>query len=84
MAVNKRFLDSAGAKYLVDKIQMIMDQKMSEDEILALFDEKLVPASAAEAGVVKVGSGLSINEDGVLSANVQSLDFENLNNVPTT
>lgn len=84
MAVNKRFLDSAGAKYLVDKIQLIMDQKMSEDEILALFDEKLVPASAAEAGVVKVGSGLSINEDGVLSANVQSLDFENLNNTPST
>lgn len=84
MAITKRFLDSAGAKYLVDKIELMLGQKVSEEQVLALFDEKLIPASADEAGLVKVGSGLSIDENGILSADVQSLDFDNLTNVPTT
>ena len=79
----KTFLDQAGAQYLVNKIQAIVDQKMSEDEILDLFDEKIVPASAQQAGVIKVGAGLSMN-DGVLSANIPSMDFANLSNTPNT
>ena len=79
----KTFLDQAGAQYLVNKIQQIIDTKISAEEAAALITDAVVPASAQTAGVVKVGSGLSIS-DGVLSANAQSIDFANLNNIPTT
>ena len=80
----KTFLDQAGAQYLVNKIQQIIDTKVSAEDAAALVAEAVVPASANTAGVVKVGNGLAI-QDGVLSAiGTQSMSFEQITNTPNS
>lgn len=41
-------------------------------------------ASSESIGGIKVGAGLSILEDGTLSANIQSLNWDQINNKPET
>lgn len=80
----KTFLDQAGAQYLVNKIQQIIDTKVSAEDAAALVAEAVVPASASTAGVVKVGDGLAI-QDGVLSAiGTQSMSFGQITNTPNS
>lgn len=80
----KTFLDQAGAQYLVNKIQQIIDTKVSAEDAAALVAQAVVPASANTAGVVKVGDGLAI-QDGVLSAiGTQSMSFEQITNTPNS
>jgi len=94
-----KYLDETGAAYLVSKILGLLNLKvdieegkgLSEEDFTALLKTKLdelqnysLPtASAEDLGGIKIGSGLSIDENtGVLSATgggtADSIEWDNI------
>lgn len=92
----KKYLDEAGAAYLVRKILDLLNLKvdieegkgLSEEDFTALLKAKLdeldnysLPtATSQELGGIKVGSGLNIDQNGILSATGggESIDIEDM------
>lgn len=54
----------------------------SSTGVLSADAQALQPATRSRLGGVKVGNGLSVANDGTLSANVQSLNFEDIGGEP--
>ncbi len=82
--MSKKYLDEAGLNYTIEKIKALLSNKVdietgkslssndyttAEKEKLAELENYVLPTASTEtAGGVKVGAGLAINENGVLSA----------------
>ena len=91
-----KFLDENGAAYLVNKILILLNNKidkeegkeLSEENFTTLLKTKLenlenysLPIANDQAlGGIKVGLGLTIDSNGKLS--VSSLDWSNITNKP--
>ena len=68
MADKKTFLDSEGARYLVQQVKQIISSKLSREEAEDLIAaEAPAVATSQDAGLVKPGTGLAVDENGVLS-----------------
>lgn len=98
----KKYLDEAGAAYLVSKILALLNLKvstvdgkgLSTEDFTTLLKEKLnslenysLPiASNDSLGGIKIGSGLTIDQNGVVSATgggvADSIDWDNVSNKP--
>lgn len=92
MADEKRYLDRAGVERLIQHINNALAGKMDIQDGMGLMSEEeraklaelenyeLPVASEDVAGGVKVGDGLSIDEEGVVS--VDPIDWSEVQNVP--
>lgn len=98
----KKYLDEAGAAYLVSKILALLNLKvstvdgkgLSTEDFTTLLKEKLnslenysLPiASNGGLGGIKIGTGLTIDQNGVVSATgggvADSIDWDNVLNKP--
>lgn len=99
----KKYLDEAGAAYLVSKILLLLKQKTDKEEGKGLSTEdftsslklklenlenySLPLASSEQLGGIKIGSGLTIDENGLVSATgggvADTIDWNNIQNRPT-
>lgn len=99
----KKYLDEAGAAYLVSKILLLLKQKTDKEEGKGLSAEdftsslklklenlenySLPLASSEQLGGIKIGSGLTIDENGLVSATgggvADTIDWDNIQNRPT-
>lgn len=97
-----KYLDETGAAYLVSKILGLLNLKVSAEEGKGLSEENfttllktklnnlenysLPTANDQSLGGVKIGAGLSIDQNGILSASgggvADSVDWENIVNKP--
>ena len=91
-----KFLDENGAAYLINKILVLLNNKIDKEEgknlseenfttllktkLENLEDYSLPMANDQTLGGIKVGLGLTIDSNGKLS--VSSLDWENIINKP--
>ena len=91
-----KFLDENGASYLINKILVLLNNKVDKEEgknlseenfttllktkLENLEDYSLPIANDQTLGGIKVGLGLTIDSNGKLS--VSSLDWENIINKP--
>ena len=91
-----KFLDENGASYLINKILVLLNNKVDKEEgknlseenfttllktkLENLEDYSLPIANDQTLGGIKVGLGLTIDSTGKLS--VSSLDWENIINKP--
>ena len=98
----KKYLDEAGAAYLVSKILALLNLKvstvdgkgLSTEDFTTLLKEKLnslenysLPIASNDGlGGIKIGSGLTIDQNGVVSATgggvADSIDWSNVSNKP--
>ena len=98
----KKYLDEAGAAYLVSKILLLLKQKTDKEEGKGLSAEdftsslklklenlenySLPLASSEQLGGIKIGSGLTIDENGLVSATgggvADTIDWNNIQNRP--
>lgn len=93
----KKYLDDNGLLYLIQKIKSWLKGKVDvetgkglstndftneEKEKLANLENYTLPkASSTQLGGVKVGTGVSVDDDGTI--NVEELDWANIKNKPT-
>ena len=91
-----KFLDENGAAYLVNKILILLNNKIDKEEGKELSEENFTTslktklenlenyslpiANDQSLGGIKVGLGLTIDSNGKLS--VSSLDWNNITNKP--
>lgn len=91
-----KFLDENGAAYLINKILVLLNNKIDKEEGKSLSEENFTTllktklenleeyslpiANDQTLGGIKVGFGLTIDSNGKLS--VSSLDWENIINKP--
>ena len=91
-----KFLDENGAAYLINKILILLNNKIDKEEGKSLSEENFTTllktklenledyslpiANDQTLGGIKVGLGLTIDSNGKLS--VSSLDWENIINKP--
>ena len=98
----KKYLDEAGAAYLVSKILGLLKHKIDIEEGKELSDENFttelktklealenyfLPIASDEfLGGIKVGSGLSIDQEGILSATggglADGVEWANILHIP--
>ena len=79
----KQYLDYEGAQYVIQELQKKIARKAN---ITDLENYQIPVASASQIGGVKVGSGLAVNESGVLSSTVVggAQTWDQLQNKPET
>lgn len=59
---------------MADRIVQLGDKNGDKIYPVAVFDDSQLPvASAGRAGIVKVGDGLSVTNDGTISANAPEM-----------
>ena len=79
----KQYLDYEGAKYIIEELQKKIAKKASKKD---LENIEVPVATKSKVGGIMVGDGLSINENGILSADVQEAitSWSELLNKPQT